>query len=52
MPIRYHQRFANWLIYRRALSRLNHIDNRLLADMGLTRDTMVEKLKQAHDLKG
>lgn len=52
MPNRYHQRFTNWLTYRYALYQLGHVDDRLLADMGLTRDTMVEKLKRAHQQGG
>jgi uncharacterized protein YjiS (DUF1127 family) len=47
MPIRYHQRFANWLRYRYTLHRLQSLDDRLLTDMGLSRNTVAEKLKQA-----
>jgi len=30
--------FTNWLIYRRALTELGRLDNRELADIGVTRE--------------
>ena len=47
MPMKPHHRLARWLRYRYALYTLQSLDDWLLTDMGLSRDTVAEKLKEA-----
>jgi uncharacterized protein YjiS (DUF1127 family) len=42
-----HQRFANWLRYRHTLFVLGGFDDHLLTDMGLSRDTLAERIREA-----
>jgi uncharacterized protein YjiS (DUF1127 family) len=42
-----HHRIARWLRYRYALHRLQSLDDWLLADLGLSRETLAETVKEA-----
>lgn len=51
MPITHtiRHRLSAWVRYRRALVRLEGVDDRLLADMGLERSALRQRLKNSFE---